>query len=89
MVLEVGPGLGVLTRWLAERTRLVHAIEIDRRLEPALAITLDGAGQRAAAVRRRACASTSPRLEPPPTAMVANLPYAVATPVIMDALPRA
>ena len=37
-----GPGLGVLTRWLAERTRLVHAIEIDRRLQPALAITLDG-----------------------------------------------
>ncbi|HWH66874.1 MAG TPA: rRNA adenine N-6-methyltransferase family protein, partial [Gaiellales bacterium] len=42
VVLEVGPGLGVLTRWLAERTRLVHAIEIDRRLQPALAITLDG-----------------------------------------------
>ena len=42
VVLEVGPGLGVLTRWLAGRMRLVHAIEIDRRLEPALAETLDG-----------------------------------------------
>ncbi|MDX6495308.1 MAG: rRNA (adenine1518-N6/adenine1519-N6)-dimethyltransferase, partial [Gaiellales bacterium] len=42
VVLEVGPGLGVLTRWLAERVAVVHAIEIDRRLEPALALTLEG-----------------------------------------------
>ena len=36
VVLEVGPGLGVLTRRLAERVRLVHSIELDRSLEPAL-----------------------------------------------------
>ena len=54
VVLEVGPGLGVLTSWLAGRVRLVHAIEIDRRLEPALAETPCRGGQRAPAVRRRA-----------------------------------
>ena len=42
VVLEVGPGLGVLTRWLAGRVRLVHAIEIDERLRPALAVSLEG-----------------------------------------------
>ena len=30
VVLEVGPGLGVLTRYLAARVRLVHAVELDR-----------------------------------------------------------
>jgi 16S rRNA (adenine1518-N6/adenine1519-N6)-dimethyltransferase len=33
VVLEVGPGLGVLTRFLAERVAFVHAVEVDRRLE--------------------------------------------------------
>ena len=33
-MLEVGPGLGVLTRYLAERVAHVHAVEIDRSLEP-------------------------------------------------------
>ena len=36
VVLEIGPGQGVLTRYLAERVRRVHAVEIDRTLEPAL-----------------------------------------------------
>ena len=36
-MLEVGPGLGVLTRYLAERVAHVHAAEVDRRLEPQLA----------------------------------------------------
>ena len=37
VVLEIGPGLGVLTRYLAERVAHVHAVEIDRSLEPHLA----------------------------------------------------
>ena len=86
VVLEVGPGLGVLTRWLAERTRLVHAIEIDRRLEPALAITLDGVDN-VRLLFADAMRVDFASLRPPPVAMVANLPYSVATPVIMDALP--
>ena len=36
VVLEVGPGLGVLTTFLADRVRHVHAVEIDRALEPPL-----------------------------------------------------
>ena len=36
-MLEVGPGLGVLTRYLADRVALVHAVELDRSLEPHLA----------------------------------------------------
>ncbi len=33
VVLEIGPGLGVLTRFLAERVAHVHAAEVDHRLE--------------------------------------------------------
>ena len=36
VILEVGPGLGVLTRYLADRVRVVHAVELDRSLEPVL-----------------------------------------------------
>ena len=34
IALEVGPGLGVLTAFLADRVDHVHAVEIDRALEP-------------------------------------------------------
>src|SRR5262249_35058434 len=40
IVLEVGPGLGALTRFLAERVACVHAVEIDRALEPGLQAAL-------------------------------------------------
>ena len=36
VVLEIGPGLGVLTRFLADRVALVHAVELDRSLGPEL-----------------------------------------------------
>jgi len=42
VVLEIGPGLGVLTGYLAERVRLVHAIEIDRSLQTSLEAALEG-----------------------------------------------
>ncbi len=86
VVLEVGPGLGVLTVWLADRVSLVHAIEIDRRLEPALRASLSDRGNvrlRFADVMHLSLSD----LAPPPTALVANLPYGVATPVVMSALP--
>ncbi|MDX6548333.1 MAG: rRNA (adenine1518-N6/adenine1519-N6)-dimethyltransferase [Gaiellales bacterium] len=86
VVLEVGPGLGVLTRWLAERVALVHAIEIDRRLEPALALTLDGVDN-VRLLFADALRIDLAELSPAPTALVANLPYSVATPVIMESLP--
>jgi len=36
VVLEIGPGLGVLTRYLARRVARVHAVELDASLEPHL-----------------------------------------------------
>ena len=81
VVLEIGPGLGVLTRYLAERVAFVHAVEIDRSLEPHLprlpnvrlelgdALRVDLAG-----------------LDPPPGKLVSNLPYNVATPIVVESL---
>ncbi len=86
VVLEVGPGLGVLTRWLAERVAVVHAIEIDRRLEPALALSLEGVDN-VRLVFADALRIDLAGLTPAPGALVANLPYSVATPVIMETLP--
>src|SRR5213592_4137637 len=42
VVLEIGPGLGILTSYLAERTKLVHAVELDRSLAPRLEERLAG-----------------------------------------------
>lgn len=80
-VLEVGAGEGVLTRRLASAAGQVHVIELDRGLEPALVETaaLENVNLIWADAVRHDLAS----LRPEPTAMVANLPYSVATPVIM------
>jgi 16S rRNA (adenine1518-N6/adenine1519-N6)-dimethyltransferase len=86
VVLEVGAGLGVLTAWLARRVAHVHAVEVDRRLEPALAATLAGAAN-VHVVWADAARLDPAQLDPPPGALVANLPYSVATPVILNALP--
>jgi 16S rRNA (adenine1518-N6/adenine1519-N6)-dimethyltransferase len=86
VVLEVGPGLGVLTRWLSERVAVVHAVEIDRRLEPALDVTLAGVDN-VRLLFADAMKLDFAALEPRPSALIANLPYAVATPVVMNALP--
>jgi len=86
VVLEVGAGLGVLTAWLARRVALVHAVEVDRRLEPALTATLAGAGN-VRVVWADAARLDPAELDPRPGVLVANLPYNVATPVIIRALP--
>ena len=84
VVLEIGPGLGVLTRYLADRVGHVHAVELDRVLEPQLADL---------AVRPNvdlhwgdALALDLGSLVPAPTKLVANLPYNVATPVVAESL---
>ena len=87
VVLEVGAGVGVLTDWLADRVATVHAVEIDRRLEPALRATVAGRPNVADRLVAMRSTSTSASSTLPPTAMVANLPYSVATPVVMNALP--
>jgi 16S rRNA (adenine1518-N6/adenine1519-N6)-dimethyltransferase len=81
VVLEIGAGEGVLTRRLAEVAEQVHAIEIDRGLEPALAplaVRPDVEVHWGDAMR-----IDLRELAPPPTAVVANLPYSVATPLIL------
>lgn len=81
---EIGPGLGVLTRALSERAGRVVSVELDRRLEPVLAETL--AGRTNVEVRfEDALAFDWSRL-PERAVMVANLPYNVATPLIVRAL---
>jgi 16S rRNA (adenine1518-N6/adenine1519-N6)-dimethyltransferase len=86
VALEIGPGLGALTRYLAGRVGHVHAVELDRSLEPHLA---------AVAVRDNvqlhwgdALALDLAALAPAPTKLVANLPYNVATPIVVESLDR-
>ena len=79
VVLEIGPGQGVLTRYLAERVHRVHAVEIDRTLEPALSELADNVD---------VVFGDALRLELPEdaTKLVANLPYNVATPLVVESL---
>jgi len=84
VVLEIGPGLGVLTRVLAERCAHVHAVELDRRLEPHLR-DVASAGN-ASLHWGDALRLPLSELEPAPTKLVANLPYNVATPIVAESL---
>ena len=83
VVLEVGAGLGVLTRFLAEGVAHVHAAEVDRRLEPHLAGIPRTTLHWGDAVRLDPAT-----LDPPPTKLVANLPYNIATPIVAESLVR-
>jgi 16S rRNA (adenine1518-N6/adenine1519-N6)-dimethyltransferase len=85
VVLEVGPGLGVLTDYLAERVAHVHAVELDRGLEPHLSERLRGR-ENVDLVFGDALRLDLAALDPPPTKFVANLPYNVATPLIVESL---
>ena len=85
VVLEIGPGLGVLTAYLADRVRHVHAVELDRSLEPRLRERL--AGRTNVELHfADALAFDYATLDPAPTALVANLPYNVATPIVAESL---
>jgi 16S rRNA (adenine1518-N6/adenine1519-N6)-dimethyltransferase len=79
VVLEIGPGLGVLTAYLGERVAFVHAVELDRSLEPHLAERVRGHANDALRLDLAA-------LEPASTKFVANLPYNVATPLLVESL---
>lgn len=85
VVLEVGAGLGVLTVYLADRVRHVHAIELDRRLEPHLRERL-GDRVNVSLVFGDALRLPLDRLEPPAGKLVANLPYQIATPLVAESL---
>jgi len=85
IVLEIGPGLGVLTGFLAERVRRVHAVELDRSLEPHLHERLGGRAN-VALVFGDALALPLGELDPPPGKLVSNLPYQIATPLVAESL---
>jgi len=84
VVLEVGPGLGVLTRYLAGRVAHVHAVELDRSLESRLLGI-----ERTTLYWQDALALDPASLRPAPTKLVSNLPYNVATPLVVESLDRA
>jgi 16S rRNA (adenine1518-N6/adenine1519-N6)-dimethyltransferase len=85
VVLEVGSGLGVLTVYLAERVRRVHAVELDRTLEPHLRHALSGR-ENVEVVFGDALKLPLESLDPPPGKLVANLPYQIATPLVAESL---
>jgi 16S rRNA (adenine1518-N6/adenine1519-N6)-dimethyltransferase len=90
VVLEVGPGLGSLTLALLPEAAHVHAVELDPVLASALAATVadrapdlvDRLTVHSGDAKRVAAAD----LAPAPTALVANLPYNVAVPVVLHLL---
>ena len=85
VVLEVGPGLGMLTTYLADRAAHVHAVELDRSLEPRLREALGGR-ENVELHFGDALRLDLANLEPTPTKLVSNLPYNIATPLIAESL---
>ena len=87
VVLEVGPGLGVLTAFLAARVERVHAVELDRSLEPHLAERLAGVDN-VELLFGDALTVPLDELDPAPGKLVSNLPYSIATPLVAESLDR-
>ena len=89
VVLEVGPGLGSLTLALLEVGARVVAIEIDERLATRLPVTVAEHAPEALD-RLHVVAADALRVTevpgPPPTTLVANLPYNVSVPVLLHLL---
>ena len=86
-VLEIGPGIGTMTQYLAEAAREVAAVEIDKTLLPILADTLKEWDNVTVInndilkvdIRQLALEKNQGR----PIKVVANLPYYITTPIIM------
>lgn len=94
-VMEVGPGLGSLTLALLETGAQVTAVEIDpplaQRLPHTVAAFMPDAAERLTVITSDALDVTSdmlPDLAPHHFQLVANLPYNVATPILLTLLER-
>ncbi|WP_367138686.1 16S rRNA (adenine(1518)-N(6)/adenine(1519)-N(6))-dimethyltransferase RsmA [Saccharothrix sp. HUAS TT1] len=90
VVLEVGPGLGSLTLALLPSCRALVAVEIDGVLAGRLPVTVaeraPELADRLSVVHEDAMRVTPDQLPVAPTALVANLPYNVAVPVVLHLL---
>ncbi|HVL51550.1 MAG TPA: 16S rRNA (adenine(1518)-N(6)/adenine(1519)-N(6))-dimethyltransferase RsmA [Actinomycetota bacterium] len=87
-VIEVGAGLGTLTLALAEAAERVTAIELDRKLIPALEEVLQGIPNVEVVVGDAMQIDYAPLVTAGMHRMVANLPYNIATPLIANLLER-
>jgi 16S rRNA (adenine1518-N6/adenine1519-N6)-dimethyltransferase len=85
VVLEVGAGLGVLTTYLADRVARVHAVELDHSLEAPLTERL-AERDNVELLFGDALRLDLNALRPAPTKLVSNLPYNVATPLVVESL---
>ena len=88
MVLEIGPGIGPMTQYLAERAGRVVAVEIDKNLIPILQDTLS-AYDNVTVINEDILKVDVEGLakqynEGRPVKVVANLPYYITTPIIME-----
>ncbi len=91
VVVEVGPGLGSLTLALLEAAGRVVAVEVDPVLAAALPETVATMAPEAAGRLEVVPADALAVTElpgPPPTALVANLPYNISVPVVLSFLER-
>lgn len=86
-VLEIGPGIGTMTQYLAEAAREVTAVEIDRKLIPILEETLAGYDNVTVinqdVLKTDIAALAQEKNGGRPIKVVANLPYYITTPIIM------
>lgn len=91
-VLEIGPGIGTLTQYLCENAREVAAVEIDKMLLPILEDTLS-AYDNVTVINQDILKLDLNELvreknNGKPIKVVANLPYYITTPIIMDLFER-
>lgn len=87
-VLEIGPGIGTMTQYLCENAREVMAVEIDQNLIPILQETLagyDNVNVVNADILKLDIAGVAEKYNGgKPIKVVANLPYYITTPIIME-----
>ncbi len=85
VVLEVGPGRGFLTAFLAERAGLVHAVELDPDVLPSLREAV-GERDNVRIHEGDALRFDYSGLNPVPNRLAANLPYNIASPLVLRLL---